>query len=331
MIKIDVTNLSEFQQPVSFYSPGVNDRPTSVIDHRTHIENHLFAMDYRMIETPDFTIHDMTTSGKKTIKMEESTSERLPLSLNCALKGSFACKYAHFGKGKDEIWQENSLNAYSVSSMSGYMICAAGSEIKQFAISFSEPFFRKLAAMMPNHLERMWERYDNNCNSRLFDCNRECTPDIQSTICQLCRIKTDGECARLLLESKVLELLAFTLAPKRENAVTCPLSAADREKIMEARNILLQDVCHPPSLSKLALQAGTNEFKLKHGFRELFGNTVYGVLTKQRMNQACNCLHDTSFSVADIAVMTGFEHQSSFTKAFRRILGMTPQEYRNNG
>ena len=61
----------------------------------------------------------------------------------------------------------------------------------------------------------------------------------------------------------------------------------------------------------------SNEFKLKQGFRLLYNNTVYGVLSEYRMEKAKQYLLDTQMPVSEIALQIGFEHQSSFCKAFK--------------
>ncbi|MBP6139678.1 MAG: helix-turn-helix domain-containing protein [Bacteroides sp.] len=59
---------------------------------------------------------------------------------------------------------------------------------------------------------------------------------------------------------------------------------------------------------------GSNEFKLKQGFRLLYDNTVYGVLSEYRMEKAKQYLLNTQMPVSEIALQIGFEHQSSFVK-----------------
>ena len=69
---------------------------------------------------------------------------------------------------------------------------------------------------------------------------------------------------------------------------------------------------------------GSNEFKLKQGFRLLYNNTVYGVFSEYRMEKAKQYLLNTQMPVSEIALQIGFELQSSFRKAFKRHFLMPP-------
>ena len=47
-----------------------------------------------------------------------------------------------------------------------------------------------------------------------------------------------------------------------------------------------------------------------------------------RISRAKELLEDTNYTVMDIAVMVGYSSNSTFTRAFHSIVGMTPKEYR---
>ncbi len=64
-------------------------------------------------------------------------------------------------------------------------------------------------------------------------------------------------------------------------------------------------------------------FKQKTGFSPSF------YLRCIRINRAKELLTNTRYSVMEIAVMVGYSSNSTFTRAFHSITGMTPKEYRN--
>jgi AraC-like DNA-binding protein len=115
---------------------------------------------------------------------------------------------------------------------------------------------------------------------------------------------------------------------KLETKCTC-YSSKDNEKLIRAKEIIEQAYLNPPSLHRLALMVGTNECKLKNGFKMLFGTTVFGCLFDYRMKMASQYLLDTEKSIQEIAFCTGYEHQSHFSTAFKRKFLVSPQEYRN--
>ncbi len=61
------------------------------------------------------------------------------------------------------------------------------------------------------------------------------------------------------------------------------MNPKDIECLYRAKEILLNDIIRPPSLKELARKSAINEFKLKKGFKELFGITVYRMLQEVRL------------------------------------------------
>lgn len=53
------------------------------------------------------------------------------------------------------------------------------------------------------------------------------------------------------------------------------------------------------------------------------------VLRSIHISRAKELLEDTNYTVMDIAVMVGYSSNSTFTRAFHSIVGMTPKEYRD--
>ena len=69
---------------------------------------------------------------------------------------------------------------------------------------------------------------------------------------------------------------------------------------------------------------------MKNCFRSVYDTSIKAWLTDYRMNQAAELLRtDRGKSVAEIAGMVGYDSASKFAIAFRKIMGMSPLEYRN--
>jgi len=82
----------------------------------------------------------------------------------------------------------------------------------------------------------------------------------------------------LFIESKAIELFFTQMEsiPGSNLIISSEFSKDDIEKIHEGKNILIKNIENPPRITMLSRLSGINEFKLKKGFKQIFGTTVYG-------------------------------------------------------
>ena len=105
------------------------------------------------------------------------------------------------------------------------------------------------------------------------------------------------------------------------------LRANDQDKILHARDILQCHYAQPLTVAYLCTTVGTNECKLKQGFRELFGTSAHKMLVRIRMEKALELL-DSGLRVSTVADQVGYQHLSSFSTAFERYFGRPPSAIR---
>jgi len=91
------------------------------------------------------------------------------------------------------------------------------------------------------------------------------------------------------------------------------------------RDNLEQDI----GLGELAALINLSRFHFCAAFRRATGCTPYEWLIQQRISRARELLSDPSLPITDIALTVGYGNPSAFTAGFRRVVGMTPSEYRN--
>jgi AraC family transcriptional regulator len=82
------------------------------------------------------------------------------------------------------------------------------------------------------------------------------------------------------------------------------------------------------SLPGIAEIAGMSVSHLKTLFRNSTGVPVYEYVLRRRVERAQLLLRNQRFSIAEIAVATGFAHQSHLARHMHRILGYTPSSVR---
>ncbi|MGG1254043.1 AraC family transcriptional regulator [Brevibacillus agri] len=154
------------------------------------------------------------------------------------------------------------------------------------------------------------------------------TPAMMQIIQQLINNPYRGTIRKLFLEGKAMELLAlFLQEAELKNGQRTSLKADDVKSIHEAKNILLERLDRPPSLIHLARKVGINDYKLKIGFKEVFGTTVFGFVRQQRLEKAKLLLERERISVSEAALLVGYSNFSHFASIFRKTYGINPSLY----
>lgn len=156
------------------------------------------------------------------------------------------------------------------------------------------------------------------------------TPAICTIIYQILNCPYEGLTRQLYLEGKVLELMALRLDQYIQNEPQprqkSSSKSQERDRLHYAKEILIHNLEHPPSLLELSQQVGLNTRKLKEGFRREFDTTVFGYLHSHRMEQARKFMKEGQMTVAEVAYAVGYANRSHFAAAFRKRFGMNPSE-----
>ena len=115
---------------------------------------------------------------------------------------------------------------------------------------------------------------------------------------------------------------------EKEEGFSCKFLAndADREKIVKAREILLQHIGEPITIKELSRKVAINECYLKKGFKEMFGATVFDFYQGQRMEHAKYLLYEKGLSVTEVSMLLGYSSISHFSTAFKKHTGIKPCE-----
>ncbi|MBX3255828.1 MAG: helix-turn-helix transcriptional regulator [Chitinophagaceae bacterium] len=138
----------------------------------------------------------------------------------------------------------------------------------------------------------------------------------------------EGLTRRIYLESKVYELIALLYEGVSNRPRISMLNKYDRDKIQHAAYLIKENLEKPLTILELAKQVGVNQTKLKEGFKEVFGYTIFGYLQHIRMNEARMYLLNTDLSIQQISHLLGYQNMSNFSAAFKKFNGISPLKIR---
>ncbi len=182
-------------------------------------------------------------------------------------------------------------------------------------------------SQVPQRLGRVLENRDQ----APFNLALDISPAARMILDQIYNCDYQGAFYNRYLEAKSMELILRLLWETAKSGVSGltghTLSDQDRAKICHARDILIREADAPPALKTLARKAGLNDTKLKRGFRQVYGTTVFGYLRQYRMVRAARLLSAGQMNVDETAYTLGFHDTAHFIRQFRQHYGTTPGTY----
>ena len=156
------------------------------------------------------------------------------------------------------------------------------------------------------------------------------SPQISTILNQIVNEKLSDNVKNLYLKGKIFELLGLFFNESNElNIEQCPFLADEKNvvKIKMAKEIIIKRMSDPPSLKELSAEVEIPLKNLKTGFKQIYGNTVFGFLTDYKMNTASKMLSSRSFNVNEVSTHLGYSSSSHFINVFKKKFGITPKKY----
>jgi len=223
--------------------------------------------------------------------------------------------------------QFNFIAAPSISKISWFD--PANSHVDTLDIHFSPAYLNQVGDDFPELIRWIAKK---ECTSVLSAIPASVTPIMLRMLHAIIDCPFTGDLRKNYMQSKTAALLLLALEqlicrPAREST-TIPLRKYDIEKLYEAREFLMHNIENPPTLKQLAHKIGMNEFKLKKGYKQVFGTTIFGDFNKVRMEEAKNYLLGTDKTIADISLLAGYDDPPNFIRAFKHYFGLAPNRFR---
>jgi AraC-like DNA-binding protein len=101
-------------------------------------------------------------------------------------------------------------------------------------------------------------------------------------------------------------------------------------KIGAALKAMHERIENPWTVETLAAAAGMSRSAFALRFKELLGETPLEYLTNWRMYKATRLLQGNDRKLFEVAKSVGYDSDAAFSKAFKRVLGAAPREYRRS-
>lgn len=107
-------------------------------------------------------------------------------------------------------------------------------------------------------------------------------------------------------------------------------AATTSHAVYQALRYMDKEYLHIGQVKEVADALSYSEYYLSHEFREKMGITMKEYLMQKKILMSAGLLENSNMSVTDISEQVRFASPHSFSQAFRRYMGVSPSQYREN-
>ena len=126
----------------------------------------------------------------------------------------------------------------------------------------------------------------------------------------------------------IFVLLMREIMQRKGQERPCWSQSIQDPQVQKAVQALHDDCARQWTLEALASHAGLSRTSLAERFRKTMGNTPLNYLRTVRMQKAMSVLCESERSLEQIAQEVGYQDAFSFSKVFKRTLGVAPRDFR---
>jgi len=156
------------------------------------------------------------------------------------------------------------------------------------------------------------------------------SPAIAVVLSQIMNYNLHKTIKNLYVKGKVYELISLYFNKNADADIEqCPflVNEDNVKRIRKAKEIVIANMAEPPSLNELAQEVGLSLKRLKEGFKQVYGDSVYSFLFDYKMEHARRLLESGQYNVNEIGLKIGYSTSSHFIAAFKKKYSTTPKKY----
>jgi AraC-like DNA-binding protein len=188
---------------------------------------------------------------------------------------------------------------------------------------------KKFHSLFSDQADQISFLNQDNAGNKFYK-DKKLGPMISVVLNQMAQQSVHESMHNLYLRAKVFELMSLYFNKDKEMDVEqCPFLVDDKniKKIRRAKDIIISRMTEPPTLNDLANEVEISLKKLKEGFKQVYGASVYVFLLDYKMQVSKRLLSSGNYNVNEVALKVGYSTATHFINAFKKKFGTTPKKY----
>lgn len=268
----------------------------------------------KFIISKDIILVKNCVKANENILLSKPISEFNQFCMNFNINANAKVSYSNL---KEEVVYKNSqIIVGQFTNSSVQMALSKTSNITNIALFLSN-----------NFLEKYLPKFSHLKSSQILKIVKS-NPKILSLSKEIYTANTHDSLENIYMQGKVFEIISLGLrylSPSCSKENKIKFSTYDTNALYQAKEILEKSYQNPPSIIELSKLVRLNEFKLKFGYKQLFGQTPYKTVLDQKMFVAKELLGQEDFNITRVAKEVGYKNIQSFTLAFVKYFGFKPK------
>ena len=183
---------------------------------------------------------------------------------------------------------------------------------------------------------------------KIYNTNFNCGEEIPSTkvfgilklrlyqtiseIAEKHKISMEKDLQELNLEQDILKFfgMIYSCLEKIAEEISSRNEALRNHTVMDIVSYVNQNYCSSSlCLKEIAREFSLNENYVSTIFSKAYGTTFSQAVETLRINKACELISEMETTIGEISEMVGYTSDASFRRAFKKVTGKTPREYKD--
>ena len=238
----------------------------------------------------------------------------------------------HFEKGLGvTMLKLNQFAVFMKNEAEGWIECGAGQTVKIICASAKRCFLEGFTVSDNNSIAGFKQLNDKAIEHLMEPC--VIYPKLKIPFIQIKNCRLKGINKLIFLQGKAMEIISAAIENEieieKQNCSENLFKKSEIQKIKLVKNIIIDNLSEPLSIDELSKRVGLNTFKLKTGFKCVYGKTIFQFLKDVRLEKARELLlKNKEINIIDIVNEVGYSNAGHFAKAFREKYGLNPRDFR---
>ncbi len=214
---------------------------------------------------------------------------------------------------KKVVYNENEISIEYKENIEESLLNRQGEHVKYICITLNESYINKNKFIS--------DFFKKDFNKKFYE------PNLKDRFIELFSREYNSGFDKIYLKNRTLEVINSIIEKvHKDRIINNLLDDEDIKRVQKAKMIIDENFKENITIPLLSKKIALNQTKLKKVFKELFGKTVHEYLKDLRLENALEFLKSNKYSIKEVALMSGYTNQGSFSYAFSSRYKCLPKD-----